>query len=412
MPLLMPIYADMPYAGWHVDLGVKALGFFDRHKVPLVYKRYRQGDPSAPKIAKWFRDQDKITDFALFRDFQFVWPERICLDAILDARRLGATVRNYTRVESLARMPDGLWKLSLSDTLAPETAPVSVTAKIVVNTAGVWIDELNAKGAARQKPSRKVIRIKGIHILVRMPPDFAGQGIAALNSHNEAIFCLPWGENHYLGPTETVYDGDVDDVCPEEDEIAFMIDEANRLLPKLQLKRSDVRMAWAGVRPITYDPAYPKGRRLPFSVLHDLAGEGMPGVLALTWGTVNLHRVSAANILKAVRRKISPTGPARAVDHGASKFPGNQNSPPVLVEDTEIKLADLVHAARNEDVTNLVDLLFRRTPIGWRPTISREAVRRAAEAVAPELGWDAARIEAEVDAYAAYALRRHLARVE
>ncbi|WP_233838915.1 FAD-dependent oxidoreductase [Paraburkholderia sp. ZP32-5] len=407
LSLMMPVYRNMPYSGWHVDIGVKVLGFFNRFGVPLVYKRYRNGRSTPPAMAKWFRDNGDITDFTVFMDYSIRWPERICVDAVMDARRLGAVVRNYTTMEQLSRTADGRWSLALRDTLEPaQTA--TVTARLVLNTAGVWIDALNKAAAQGTAPARRVIAVKGIHILVRLPDDFKGEGLASLNRENEAIFCVPWGDLHYIGPTEVVYHENIDDVTPDEEGIEFLIDEANHLLPGINLSRSDVCFAWAGVRPITYDPRYPKGRRLPFSVLHDLASDGLPNVLTLTWGTINLHRVSANHILKAVKRKLKPSRGQAALNAGASRFKGGDANSAVFPDEPSISLDDLVDAARNEDATNLVDLLFRRTHLGWRHAMTRSAIRRAARAVAPEFGWSARQIDEQVDAFVTHMKVRHL----
>jgi hypothetical protein len=46
------------------------------------------------------RDANKLQGVAVFREYQFDWAERIALDALFDARRMGAEVRNYTRLKT------------------------------------------------------------------------------------------------------------------------------------------------------------------------------------------------------------------------------------------------------------------------------------------------------------------------
>jgi glycerol-3-phosphate dehydrogenase len=67
-----------------------------------------------------------------------------------------------------------------------------------------------------------------------------------------------------------------------------------------------------------------------------------------------------------------------------------------------VKLADLQAAARQEHPASLIDLMFRRVGAGWTATMGYAAAERAAEAVAAEMGWDAARQTEEVRAYRAY----------
>ena len=213
---------------------------------------------------------------------------------------------------------------------------------------------------------------------------------------------------HYFGPTETLYEGDPDDIHPTEEEIRWLVGEANHLLPALNLKRSDVIFAWAGVRPLTYDPALPKGKRS--RDVHDLSREGLPNVFALTAGPIMTHRSAGAAMVEAVRGKIAPNGPEQPVSYAARRFPENQNSPPLLDDYTAIKLSDLRHAAEHEDVTNLVDLLFRRVGAGWTQSMAADASRKAAETVADILGWDEGRVAAEIAAYRDHLRQQHALR--
>ena len=237
--------------------------------------------------------------------------------------------------------------------------------------------------------------------MVQLPPDCADNGVATINRLHEPFYCIPWRGMHYFGPTETVYEGDLDDIHATEEEIAGLIDEANHLMPGLNLRRRDVIFTWAGVRPLTYDPALPKGARS--REIHDLSAEGLPNVLAMTAGPVMTHRSAGTEMVKAVKAKLQPSGAEQPVSYAARTFPENQNSPPLLDHDTAVKLSDLRYAAEHEHATNLTDLLFRRVGVGWSRTMGAEAALRAAEAAAEPLGWDRPKVQAEVAAY-----RQHL----
>src|SRR5690606_28031931 len=132
---------------------------------------------------------------------------------------------------------------------------------------------------------------------------------------------------------------------PTEDEITFLLDEINYLMPGIALARDSVLQAWAGVRPINYDPALPKGRRMPFSLFQDLGKDGLPNVFTTTWAAIMFHRSAAREVLDAVRKVAKPSGPPRDISFAARKFPDNQNAPPLLPHFPEVKLSDLVHAA-------------------------------------------------------------------
>lgn len=407
MTLVFAITRSMPYRGWHVKLGAKLLEWSNlgRQKLKTKIHSADEARRSVPFV-KWIRDASDIQSVVTFEDHHFNWPERICVDAVLDAERLGAVVRNYTTATRLDQRPDGTWDVALRD--SADGAEATVHGRLLLNMTGPWIDKVNATVGDGRAVSRKVIGIKGSHFLVRLPPECRGHGIMGTNREGEAITCMPWGDLHYVGPTETVYEGNLDDVQPTEEEIRFLLDEINHFMPGINLARADVLQAWAGVRPITYDPKFPKGRRIPFSVFQDMREDGMPNALTTTWAAIMFHRSAAREVVDAVRRKFAPSGTAREPSFAARGFPENQNSPPLLPHYPAVKLADLRYSAEYEHPRHLVDILFRRSSAGWNAAIPPDAVRRAAETVAAPLGWDEERTEQEIEAFVAYQTRYHL----
>jgi glycerol-3-phosphate dehydrogenase len=57
---------------------------------------------------------------------------------------------------------------------------------------------------------------------------------------------------------------------------------------------------------------------------------------------------------------------------------------------------ELRHLASTEGVVHLDDVLLRRTSLAFTGEASPETAREVAEAIAEALGWDAARVDAEV----------------
>jgi glycerol-3-phosphate dehydrogenase len=392
-----PIYRDGAYAAWQVRLALNTLSVLGSRRLPLQQHVLRPDEAKNLPLVRWLRDPDRLVGIAAYREYQFDWPERICLDAVLDAERLGATVRNYTEAVKLVRGRGEVWGVQLIDRFDPRRK-ATVRAKVVLNTAGVWIDRVNASAEGRAR--RRITGTKGCHILVQLPPECREYGIATLNRVREPFYCLPWRGFHYFGPTETLYNGDPDDVRTNDDEVDFLLGEANYLLPALSLSRGNVLHSWAGVRPLTFDPRLAKGSRT--RTIHDLAADGMPNLLAMTAGPVMTHRSAGVELTQAVAKRIAPSGRRQSLSYAARRFPENQDSPSLLEDDTTVKLSDLRHAAEHEHAISLVDLLVRRTGVAFSETMGYFAAQRAAESVADLLGWDSARIEAEIKNYHAY----------
>lgn len=400
MTFYYPIYDETPYSPWQLDAAFKLLKAVGPKDVPLDYKRIARKDVPGMPLLKALRNPDKLRTVVSFREYRFEWPERVALDAALDAARLGAEVRNYTALAKMTRQGER-WALTLKDAIDGNQA--TITAHTVLNTAGIWIDRVNAMADA--EPNRRITGTKGIHAMLQLPQECADLGIATMNRVDEPFYCVPWRGLHYFGPTETLYEGDIDDIRAEEDEIAWLLDEANYLLPGLGVTRKDVLFTWAGVRPLTFDPAQPKGARS--REIHDLEGEGMPNVLALTAGPVMTHRSAGQELTERVSRNVKPSRPKQALSYAAKLHPENTNA--VAIDDAwpDAKMAHLAYAAEHEWPTNLVDLLFRRTGNGWTASMGAAAAEDAARAAAPVLGRDEARIQAEAQGYRDYVKRMH-----
>ena len=402
MTFSYPIYKETPYAPWQIDLAFKILNALGPKDVPLDYRRLSRAEARTRPVLEWLRDIDALKGIAQFREYRFDWPERVAIDAVLDAKRLGAEVRNHTALRGLDREAGGDWRLTLADKLASDE--VTVTAKAVINTAGIWIDRVNRM--ADDSAGRRITGTKGIHCMFRLPPECADQGIASMNRDDEPFYCVPWRDLHYVGPTETLYEGDIDDIRPEEEEIEWLLGEANHLLPGAPFKRENVLFAWAGVRPLTYDPAQPKGARA--RELHDLSGEGLDNLFALTAGPIMTHRSAGELLTKRVAKRLRPSGTPGKLSFAASKFPENTNSPAIDDAWPDATFADLRHAAAHQMPGDLIDLLFRRTGNGWTASMAAPMAEEAARQVAEEMGWDEARIQAEAKAYQEHAARNHL----
>jgi glycerol-3-phosphate dehydrogenase len=399
-----PIYRNGPYSPWQVDLAFAVLKAVGPKAVPLGYKRLPAQEALQLPLLKWLREPSSLQGAGQYTEYLYDWPERICVDAAMEASRLGAEIRNYTEVTKSITDDEG-WVVTLRDTLSP--APeVPVRAKIVLNTAGIWIDEVNRRAVTKAAPRRRIAGTKGVHVMFRLPAECQGYGMTVINRVNQPINLTPWRGMHYFGPTETLFDGTVDEIEPLDDEIDWLVDEANFLLPTMpRLKRSDVLFSWAGVRPLTYDPAFPEGKRS--RDLHNLEAEGMPNFFALTGGPIMTHRTAGAELTRVVQDRLAPTRKPAPTSFAAPSFPENQNSPPLLDDYTDIKISDLRHAAAYEHVSNLSDLLFRRVGAGWTSTMSVSAADKAAKSVADILGWDEARIASEVAAYRLYLAQNH-----
>lgn len=380
MKFCFPVYRGGPYSGWQIDTAFRILKSLGGREVPLNYRRVSGAQVMQMPLLQHLRDQESLQSVAMFDEYQFDWPERVTVDAVLEAERLGAVVRNYTEVTHAAQQGD-LWQLQLSDRLEHPAQPVHVVARSVFNMGGIWIDRINER-IEGGRVGRRITGTKGVHVVVRLPPECSQFGIATLNRLNEGFYCIPWRGLHYFGPTETLYEGDPDDIHPTEEDFEFLLGEANHLLPTLNIKRSDILYGWAGVRPLTYDPAQPMGARS--RQLHDLGHEGAPNMFAMTAGPIMSHRSAGEIALRALSKDLAPSRSRQQPDF-ASRNVSRENG----ARSKEEKLTIMRRAVETEHAETIDDLLFRRSGLVWNSDPLGEDVDLAAEVLGETYMWSA-----------------------
>ena len=97
-----------------------------------------------------------------------------------------------------------------------------VGAKVVVNAAGPWVNELH-KLVSPDVSSLEVDLVQGTHIIIDAP---APSGIYYLEAADQrAVFVMPYEfdgeEKTMVGTTEKLFQGKADDVKPSEEEVSY-----------------------------------------------------------------------------------------------------------------------------------------------------------------------------------------------
>ncbi len=210
----------------------------------------------------------------------------------------------------------------------------------------------------------------------KLPEECRGQGVIAEYRDGNLLYIYPWRNMHYIGPTDTLFDGYEDEVRATDEEIDFLLDEVNHLLPGLGgLTRDALCFTWAGVRLQTSYSASAMG--VCGRVVHGLTGDGMPGMLALTGSNIITHRLSGRELCTAVKARLAPSGTPALLSYDAKPLEPAPESPNLLNHWDGARLAHLRQAAGREHPVNLADLLFRRLGAGWTETMARPGAATA-----------------------------------
>ena len=345
---------------------------------------------------------------------------RLVLTIARTAAVHGAAVANRCSLVEVTKGADGA---ACGAVVEADGRRFPVRAKVIVNAAGVWADDVRALDEGTHPDS--IRPAKGVHITV--PWDKVRNDIAVVipvPKDKRSLFVVPWGaradgtfEHCYVGTTDTDYDGPLVDPQCTKDDIDYVLRALNSSITSV-VTADDITGVWAGLRPLV--KAAGSGRTADLSrhhALHTSSG----GVISITGGKLTTYREMAQDTTDAVVARLGIKAKCRTrslpllgakgfreqsagsvaahLAHRYGSMTGDVQAlitadPSLgqpLVEGLAYLRGEAVYAAREEMAVTLDDVLTRRTRARL---LNRSAALAAAPAVAEllaaELGWDSA----------------------
>jgi glycerol-3-phosphate dehydrogenase len=368
--------------------------------------------------------------------------ERLGLELVLDgmAANPQSTLGTYTQVVGQAKPGT----LTLKDLITGKTG--AVTADVIVNAAGAWIDKVNGGLGI---PTQYMGGSKGSHIIVRH------EGLMqAMNGRMMYFGCkdgrfnllYPFFGNALVGSTD-VPQSDADQARTTSEETDYLLGVVSEIFPHITLTRKDVILTYCGVRPLPRANGKDIG---DVSRDHSIARDVLPGttvqVLSLIggkWTTFRafseqgcdavlslLHRprkVSTVDLPIGGGRDYPRDGSARAdfvAQNGETLFEryGSRalavRACAATLQDTPLSslpgysTGEIAYICTHEHVRRLADLLLRRTAITMEGHLAPGVIRETAIIAANALGWNKTRIAAEIEHATAELARRSVQNVK
>jgi glycerol-3-phosphate dehydrogenase len=449
LPLVVPAFD-----GARLDrlVGV-GLNLYDVMSVDKL--RRRRGRDTNGESTSWSPDRHRIisgeevvemlpalagrepTSGYLFYDCQ-TDDARLVMTVLGEAERFGAVCANGCEVTELVEENGRACGVRVRDTQGD--GEFVVRADTVVNATGVWADRLRPGELHDEAEVPRIRPSRGTHITLRHADVPLTSGAIVPAGGGRSIFALPWLGATLIGTTDNDYDTDeLDHIRPAEEDIAYLIDATNAFFGT-SLSPSDLTGAYAGVRPLisTGDPK----KSVDISRKAELY-ETSSGMVTITGGKLTTWRRMAKMTVDAIVEREARDAPCRtheiplgqaiepdelprvegvrddayamlagrygqlANDVLAVAGERGELAQPIVPDGPPDLLAEAVYAARAEQARSVGDALLRRTRLGLLAAgqLSRDgdAARRVAQAMAPELGWDERRVDAETESWLAEA---------
>lgn len=159
----------------------------------------------------------------------------------------GSLAINYLTVTGLkfTRHNDGgVWCVSLLDEINQKK--VTINARIVVNAAGSFADNINQLGGVKTK--YRHVFSKGVHLVVKRLSK-SSRVLSFFANDGRPFFIIPTGDKSSIGTTDT--QAHSQDTCVDKKDREFILENLNEVLSKsFQLGLSDIISERSGVRPL------------------------------------------------------------------------------------------------------------------------------------------------------------------
>ncbi|HWI82771.1 glycerol-3-phosphate dehydrogenase/oxidase [Ramlibacter sp.] len=221
---------------------------------------------------------------------------RLALVLARTAASRGALVINYCPVTGLRHEQGRVVGLTCQDSETGTSYEVS--ARCVVNAAGVWVDKLRQlDGEAIGRPVRALVApSQGVHIVVDrefLPGDHAL--MVPKTADGRVLFGVPWLGKLILGTTDTPRSDLALEPRPFRQELEFILGESARYLARAP-RTEDIRSMWVGLRPLVKpqgdDGDNTKGLSREHTVIVSHSG-----LVTVTGGKWTTYRAMAEDVL-------------------------------------------------------------------------------------------------------------------
>jgi glycerol-3-phosphate dehydrogenase len=316
-----------------------------------------------------------------------------------------------------------------------------IEARLVVTAAGAfsahWMSLLGGR------PTFPLIKAANV-VTSRRAGDLA---LGAPTSGGRLLLVMPWQGRALVGTSHSEVPVDAGDSGVSPGELASFLDEINSAFPAMALGAADITLVHRGVVPGVRQRDGRLGL-LGHHVVHDHRRDGVSGAISVagvkytTGRGVGEQVVDRAYEMLGTRRAPCRTGTTllpgafaspmqaeigtacreaeglleRTLMAGVVRTHGTVwrgilalcRAEPSLARPVapgcDVPAAVLVHAVREEMALTLTDVVVRRSGIGAAGYPGPAVAQACARIVAPLLGWDEARISAELDALKAFYL--------
>jgi glycerol-3-phosphate dehydrogenase len=302
--MLVPVYSRGGYA--KLSVGLLA---YDRLAGVNKDERYQMLDREQTLAREPALRPDKLYGAGMY--YEYVTDDaRLVLAAVKSAAAVGAIVANYLEVTGLLTHGEKVAGATVRDAVLG--SEIAVQARVVVNAAGPWVDQIRLLYGRGER--RRLHLTRGIHVVLpheRLP---VSRIVVMQTPDKRAVFVVPRGDTVYLGTTDTDYVGPYDSPRIEREDVLYLLAAANATFAIEPLRLNDVVGGWAGLRPLLHED----GKRPTEISRKDEIMVNAGGMISIAGGKLTTFRKMSERVVVMVENALREPGRPTALKRGES----------------------------------------------------------------------------------------------
>lgn len=220
---------------------------------------------------------------------------RLTIENIKTAAQYGAISINYVKAVDFVYQNEQITGVVCEDQITKHK--FNLKSKFIVSAAGPWVDTLRKVDHSLE--GKHLFLSKGVHIVIphrRFPLQHA---VYFDVPDGRMIFAIPRHRVTYIGTTDTPYQGDLNRIPVNKEDVEYLLEGANRMFPDLKLTIEDVESSWAGLRPLIHE----EGKSASEMSRKDEIFESDTGLISIAGGKLTGFRKMAEKVVDLVVEK-------------------------------------------------------------------------------------------------------------
>lgn len=248
---LIPIYKSSRVSFWKMRLGMWLYDILALFETPQMHEALTQNEviERIPTI-----NARELSGAVEYSD-AYMDDDRLVIETLRDAHRMGAVIVNYARVEGAESTSIAVGSLKIKDEWDNKT--FSVRADQYLSGVGPWTDIFAEQVFSDWQ--KKLRPTKGVHLIFSRKKIPISRAVV-MAVEKRIIFVIPRHEMVIVGTTDTDYKGDPAAVNVELEDVDYLLRALNTYFPNLEIDYTDIISSYSGVRPLVDDGSSSEGK--------------------------------------------------------------------------------------------------------------------------------------------------------